>query len=203
MITHFASRLKKGFGISAALISLLTLAGCSTFSSGVTEADRLKNSKTSLEITLDAGYDLNPNDRGEASPLKIRLYELQAADLFSQADFLDLYDQDSASLQDSLIKIHRIPAQRPGQKTQLDFPLDPSTRFIAVLAEFSRYQDADARVIAPIAPEVRNIGYLSMEGNSLFLKITPERTAFDRAKQLFDLFPENSKDDKKTTGAKK
>ena len=110
-----------------------------------------------------------------------------------------MYDQDSATLQDSLIRTHRIPAQRPGQKTRLDFPLDPSTRYIAVLAEFSRYQDADARVIAPVEAEVRNIGYLSLAGNSLFLKITPERTAIDRAKQLFDVLPDLN--EPKTEGA--
>ena len=54
-----------------ALSILLIASGCSTFSETASEADRLRNSHTLLELTLDSGYDLNPNDRGEASPLII------------------------------------------------------------------------------------------------------------------------------------
>ena len=161
---------------------LILLSGCSLFSNSVQQAEYIANSdSSSLELTLEAGYDLNPNDRGEASPVKIRIYELQAADLFSQADFLDLFDQDSATLQDSLIKKHRVPAQRPGQRTQLDIRLDPATRYIAVFAEFSRYQDADARVVAPVEQQARNIGRLTLDGNGLFLQVSPERSALEQA----------------------
>ncbi|WP_281648361.1 type VI secretion system lipoprotein TssJ [Parendozoicomonas sp. Alg238-R29] len=163
------------------VLAALLLSGCSIFSGSVDQVSQIQNSDTTLELSLEAGYDLNPNDRGEASPLIIRLYELQAADLFSQADFLDLFDQDSAALQDSLIKIHRIPAQRPGQRTQLSINLDAATRYIAVLAEFSRYLDADARVIAPVVQGTRNIGRLTMDDNSLFLRISPERNAIEQA----------------------
>ena len=163
--------------------ALILLSGCSLFSSSVQQAEYIANSESSsLELTLEAGYDLNPNDRDEASPVNIRLYELQAADLFSQADFLDLYDQDSATLQDSLIKKHRVPAQRPGQRTQLDIRLDPATRYIAVFAEFSRYQDADARVVAPVEQQARNIGRLTLDSNSLFLQVSPQRSALEQAR---------------------
>ncbi|MGY0217427.1 type VI secretion system lipoprotein TssJ [Endozoicomonadaceae bacterium StTr2] len=174
--------------VIALFSSLLMLSGCSLLSPGTNPADPLQNSDTSLELTLEAGYDLNPNDRDEASPLKIRLYELQAADFFSRAGFLDLFDQDSAVLQDSLIKAHRIPIQLPGQTTRFDITLNPATRYIAILAEFARYQNADARAIAPIRIDARNIGRLAMEGNSLYLTISPELTPVDRAKQLLTPF---------------
>ncbi len=183
------------------VLSLLPLFGCSVLSFDPADpASTLQNSHTTLELTLNAGYDLNPNDRGEASPLRIRLYELQAADLFNQANFLDLYQQDSASLQDSLIKTHRLPAQRPGQNIRIDIPLNTATRYIAILAEFARYQDANARAVAPVEADVRNIGTLSIEGNSLFLKVTPERTAFDRAKKLFGLGSQQTDDTVPTPG---
>ncbi len=166
-----------------AMAFLIVLTGCSVLSGG--QKDLTLPAGGNLKLTLSADYDLNPNDRGEASPLKIRVYELSAVDLFSQAAFLDLYDQDSATLQDSLIKMHRIPVQYPGQTTEINLTLSTATRFIGVLAEFSRHQEADARAAGVIIPDRSHVGHLSIEGNRLFLTLKPELTAIDQAKTLW------------------
>ena len=166
-----------------AVICVVSLTGCSVFSDAPSDAVVPQGGNLQLIITAD--YDLNPNDRGEASPLKIRLYELAAADLFSQASFLDLYDQDSATLQDSLIKMHRVPVQYPGQTTEINLTLNSATRYIGVLAEFSRYQEADARAVGVISADRSHIGHLTIEGNRLFLTVKPELTVIDQAKTLW------------------
>ncbi|MRI32672.1 type VI secretion system lipoprotein TssJ [Endozoicomonas sp. OPT23] len=162
---------------------LVCLTGCSVFSSG--QKDTTAPAGGNLKLVVVADYDLNPNDRGEASPLKIRVYELSAGDLFEQSAFLDLYDQDSATLQDSLIKMHRIPVQYPGQTTEINLTLNTATRFIGVLAEFSRYQEADARAVGVVKPDRSHIAHLTIEGNRLFLTLKPELTVIDQAKTLW------------------
>ena len=176
---EFMSRLK----LLMVIVYLISLTGCSVLSSGQKEA--AKATGGNLKLILSADHNLNPNDRGEAAPLKIRVYELAAADLFSQADFLDLYDQDSATLQDSLIKVHRIPVQYPGQTNEINLTLNDTTRFIGVLAEFSRYQEADARGVAVVRPDRSHIGHLVIEGNRLFFTLKPELTVIDQAKTLW------------------
>lgn len=161
------------------LACTLSLLACSW--SGSDPASQIQ-STASLELTLDAGYELNPDEKGQASPLCLRIYELNASDLFRKADFLDLYDQDSATLQDSLVKVHRVPPQRPGQQTQLAIALDPGTAFIAVLAEFYHYQDADSRSIAPVLQNARNIGRLSLDNNRVLLSVSAKPSLLSRMK---------------------
>ncbi|MBU2408148.1 MAG: type VI secretion system lipoprotein TssJ, partial [Gammaproteobacteria bacterium] len=53
---------------------------------------------TKVELTLVAGPDANPDARGRASPLTVRVYALKSGNAFSSADFFSLFDKDQATL---------------------------------------------------------------------------------------------------------
>ena len=160
-------RIRKNGPVFLIVISLMFLNSCSLFSEG--KPEHLTKQGAHLNLVIETGYNLNPNDQNEASPLHIRLYELQSANLFNKASFLDIYSQDSATLQDSLIKKHHIPALHPGQVTELNMTLSSSsTRYVGILAEFSHYQKADAKAIKSITGVNFHRGRLIIDKNNVF-----------------------------------
>ena len=129
---------------------------------------------TVLTLTIKAGVDINASSIDKAAPLQARLYELTSPTLFQQADFLSLYLEDTATLQGSLVKKHPLPTIRPGSNQTLNFQLDGTTRYIAILAEFSRYQTAVASVTDKISLNQSNTLILHINDN--FLRLTPATT---------------------------
>ncbi len=71
----------------AALAFGLALAGCSS-----------TPPQTTIEVTLAASDQINPNSAHQPSPVVVRVYELKSLDQFSAADFFQLYDTDQQYL---------------------------------------------------------------------------------------------------------
>jgi len=149
---------------------LLSLAGCSTVTEPLVESLTAKD-PTLLELEVEAGYNINPNRNGDGAPVVLRIYELSDAAPFSQARFIDLYQQGDDLLQGSLVKRHQLPAFLPGRRTRLSYALADSTRYIAVLAEFASYETAQTKAVAPIGLNTTNQGVLTIEGLNLHLSI--------------------------------
>ena len=149
------------FLFSIAFISLL-LPGCSS-------NPKPSPDPTTLVLTIKAGFDINPSGIDKAAPLQARLYELTDSTLYQQADFLSLYLEDTATLQNSLIKKHPLPTIQPGSSQTLNFLLDSATRYVAVLGEFSQYQTAVANTMEAVIPCQNNILILDINDNHLRL----------------------------------
>ncbi len=128
---------------------------------------------TELKVTILAGLDINPTDVGSAAPLQLRLYELKSQDLFNRADFLDIYLQDSVTLQDTLIRKHLLPVVLPDSTTALFFTLDQETRYVAVLAEFARYQSSFPVSVYRVVRNTANL--ISLQINDNHIRINAHR----------------------------
>src|SRR6516225_1133771 len=59
---------------------------------------------TQVSLTLTAAADANPDARGRASPLAVRVYVLKTPGAFQSTDFFTLYDKDVATLGADLIQ---------------------------------------------------------------------------------------------------
>ncbi len=126
-----------------------------------------KTVATELQLTLAASTNINSFGEVQSAPVQLRVYELNSDDLFNQADFLDLYNNDAVMLQSSLIKRHLMPTVWPGSDRTSHFVLDSETRIIAVLAEFSDYAAAVSKVVQPINRGEINTLILHIEENRL------------------------------------
>ncbi len=142
---------------------ILLVYGCSS------EPEVKPEPKTTLTLTIVAGFDINQTSLDTAAPLQARLYELQTPELFEKADFLDIYLQDSATLQDTLIKKHPLPTIQPKSTTTLSFNLDQATQYIALFAEFARYKTAVPTAVYQISRQSDNIITLHINGDHLRL----------------------------------
>jgi type VI secretion system protein VasD len=90
---------------------------------------------TPVALTLSAGADANPDVRGRASPLTVRVYALKSPGPFEAADFFSLFDKDQATLGAELVQREEL-LLRPGESRKLDLVLPADARAIGVLAAY-------------------------------------------------------------------
>ena len=111
-----------------------------------------------LQVTLIATDDVNPDVRGRASPLAVRIMELRSRSAFDAADFFSLYDRDQATLGTELLAKEQY-ILRPGDTQGYTRKAQMETRFLGVVAAYRDLEGSTWRVaagIAPPAPPVRN-----------------------------------------------
>ncbi|KQU86781.1 type VI secretion protein [Variovorax sp. Root318D1] len=128
-------RLALGFGL---VLAGVLLAGCAP-----------KPVVTTVSITLVAGADANPDARGRASPLTVRVYALKSPGPFEGADFFSLFEKDQATLGAELVQREEM-LLRPGETRKLDLTLPPDAKAIGVMAAFRDLDRARWREVRPV-----------------------------------------------------
>jgi len=116
----------------------LSMAGCAS-----------KPVVTTVAVTLTAGPDANPDARGRASPLTVRVYALKSPGPFEGADFFSLFEKDQATLGAELVQREEV-LLRPGETKKLDFNLPPDAKSIGVMAAFRDLDRARWREVRPV-----------------------------------------------------
>ena len=104
-----------------------------------------------LVVSLASAADANPDVRGRASPIAMRLYELRATSAFESADFFALFERDAATLGSDLVG--RVEAiLRPGETQELVRKAGAETRYVGVVAAYRDLEHSVWRLVAPVAP---------------------------------------------------
>jgi len=104
---------------------------------------------TLVNLTLKAGADANPGPDGTGAPVVLRVYQLGSQAGFTNAEFYPLYNSDSATLGQDLVKRDDYPLA-PGQtKTVALTPNDP-VKAIGVFAGLRDFAHATWRAAADI-----------------------------------------------------
>jgi len=104
---------------------------------------------TKIEADIAAAEDLNPDHRGRASPLVVRIYQLKSDLAFNNASFFALYDNDEAELGADLVGKEEIEL-RPGEDMVYSRKLEDDTRFVGVLAGYRDIDNASWRAVTEI-----------------------------------------------------
>jgi type VI secretion system protein VasD len=110
-----------------------------------------------LQVTLVASEDVNPDNRGRASPLSVRIMELRSRSAFDASDFFSLYEREQATLGTELLAKEQY-ILRPGDTQGYTRKAQTETRFLGVVAAYRDLEGSAWRVavgIAPPAPPVR------------------------------------------------
>ncbi|MGJ7504611.1 type VI secretion system lipoprotein TssJ [Variovorax sp. ZT5P49] len=126
-------------------IAALGLAAAGLFITGCAS----KPVVTTVAVTLTAGADANPDARGRASPLTVRVYALKSPGPFEGADFFSLFEKDQATLGAELVQREEV-LLRPGETKKLDFNLPPDAKSIGVMAAFRDLDRARWREVRPV-----------------------------------------------------
>ena len=106
---------------------------------------------TVVQASLNASESLNPDIRGRASPVVVRILELKSLAAFQRGDFFSLWDRESETLGAELVSRDEI-LMRPGEQRQLKRTLQPDTRHLAVIAAFRDLERAQWRGAVAVLP---------------------------------------------------
>lgn len=120
--------LGKAFGASLFSLFIVALTGCSSVPPTIKEQSR-------IFLTIKATDNVNPDDKGRAAPIQVRIYELKNDTTFNATDFYSLQDNDKAVLGDDLLASDEF-ILRPGETKTLHRRSNPATSVIAVLAGY-------------------------------------------------------------------
>jgi type VI secretion system protein VasD len=107
-----------------------------------------------LDMRVNALPDVNPDDRGRAAPIVVRIYELKNDGAFNAADFFTLQTRDKTALADDVVKRDELQL-RPGEHQTLVRRPDPVTTTIGVIAAYRDLPNAVWRAVytMPAAPD--------------------------------------------------
>lgn len=126
---------------------------------------------TDLKLVFHTAADINPDERNHPSPVFIRLYELKSPLAFHQADFMTLYNKDKATLEADFVAKRELKRFVPGESREERFVLNPTTKYVALYAEFFQYQNANYKIIFEVTPGnfVGNQVRIDLTGNHIVL----------------------------------
>ena len=115
-----------------------------------------------LSISIVAAPKLNPDVRGRASPVTVRLYELKSVAPFNTADFMSLYEQDRSVLGSELVAREELMME-PGETKAINKLLGPEVRGLGVIVAFRELERAQWRAVVNVVPGKDNAVLIKME----------------------------------------
>ena len=104
---------------------------------------------TVVVMHIQAAADLNPSADGQATPVRVRLYELKSGAAFSRADYFSLVDAASATLASDLLEQDELLIQ-PGQQLALERTLDEQSRLLGLVVSYRELDSAVWRQVVSI-----------------------------------------------------
>ncbi|MET3516263.1 type VI secretion system protein VasD [Pseudacidovorax sp. 1753] len=107
--------------------------------------------QTRLEIRVSAAEDVNPDEKGRAAPIMVRLYELKGDAVFLAADYFSLQNSDKAVLADDLL-VRDEMVLKPGETRVLRRRSHPDVNAIGVVAGYKDLVNSDWRAVQKIEP---------------------------------------------------
>jgi type VI secretion system protein VasD len=172
-------------GLAAGLSALI---GCGAIG-GISRdtSEKLVVPDAIVEIVAAAG--LNPDNRGVAKPVQLRLYELRSKSSFERVGFLEMQDKDDVALGLDFVRRDELLIF-PGERRKVTIKGNPDVKVFGVLAA---YRDLDkstwrAMTSAPNSLELRKSwwGFGSIQKPSPIeytLKLTPTRVHLELKQQ--------------------
>lgn len=121
---------------------------------------------TIVKATIESGSAVNPDARGRASPVVVRVYELKTLAAFSQADFFTLYERDKETLGADLLSREEYQLM-PGESKQLTRTIQAEGKHIGVMAAFRDLEHAQWRANVMIPPAKTSSFVIKLEGNKV------------------------------------
>jgi type VI secretion system protein VasD len=138
-------RFKKFLAVAAALL----LTACAK--DPVAPASAPAPAATDLVLHVQSIAGLNPGTDGQPAPVRVRLFELKSAAVFSRADYFALAGNAQATLGGDLIDQDEVLIQ-PGEYQKVTRPLSPATRQLGLVVGYRELDRAVWREVIPLSP---------------------------------------------------
>lgn len=126
---------------------------------------------TPVSGRLEATARLNPSVSDRPSPVLVRVYELRARPAFDGADFMSLFQSDTATLGADLVAKDEFTLS-PGESRPWSRTLSPDTRWLAVFVAFRDLEHAQWRAVAAIENGKRQQATVRLDARAVTLDVT-------------------------------
>ena len=121
------------------LLLCAVITGCGATKGVVDKAFGDDPPKVVIRIKTDS--DVNPDRTGRASPIVLRIYELKSDDIFNNADFFALYEEDATIRGDDMNAREEMEIP-PDELIEIEKELDMEVRHIGVMAAYRELDNA-------------------------------------------------------------
>ncbi len=126
------------------LAVFVLISGCSTISKP------FECEAPTMTLNIIPARDINPADDGRASPVVLNVFALEGDRQFEQEDFISLFQDPDAVLGKDLLSLVKLREITPGEDPRQEkIDLDVRTRYVGVMAEYIRYEDAETKIVIP------------------------------------------------------
>ena len=151
-------------------LPFLALAACGGDS--LIPATILPPSPTVVSMNVVAAGDINPNSAGRASPVVLRIYRLSSPSIFNEADFFQLFEEESATLGADLLGREELVVM-PSSSQVLTREVPDDTAYIGVIANFRDADRAIWRASLPIAANETTNFAVALQANAVVVAAQP------------------------------
>lgn len=143
--------------------------------------DVLSRYSLPIKVRVEASDKLNYSNN-TANPVALRVYQLSNAERFKQANFMSLFNSDKQLLAEQLVELKRIYPIMPSSKQDLEVKLLPTTRFLAVVAEFTDYQNLVTTAVIELPEDVspETDIWLGLQSTGVRLSVIKEESLLDK-----------------------
>lgn len=121
------------------------------------------------KVRLTATDDVNPDVRGRASPVVVRVMELADRAAFDSLDFDAVWSNAEVALSDQLLS-SREQVLLPKQTVEYRVVLDRRARFIAVVAAFRAIDEARWKLVYAVDSDWLSRHWVIVSANSVTLQ---------------------------------
>lgn len=150
------------FSLAAAMTAAVMLSACGS--------DPKPKPKTIAEVKIKAAPTLNPDLNGRPSPVVVRFYQLLSADMFQNADFFQLFEQEQAALgPTSAAKEEHVV--EPGQIVTVAIGVKDDVKSLGVVVAYRNYEKATWRAVVPIQQDRTNVINLQALGQIVQMSV--------------------------------
>ncbi len=129
-----------------------------------------------MNLTLTTSADANPTASGQGAPLVVRVYQLASSAGFENAEFFRLYNQDSATLGNDLLKKdeYLLP---PGTSKTVKLEPSASVKAIGMFAAYRDFRNATWRGTADVPANKTTDVTVAADAKGISVKAAPAAPA--------------------------
>lgn len=140
---------RMGVSCLRGLLAGVVLSACSPWGALKPDEGMERTLPREITLTLSVAERVNPTAEGKPSPIMVRLFELADNAQFSSADYFALIGQGGVPLGKEMLTTEEYVLM-PGEAKVMRKRLMPTSRYLGVVAGYSRLNGRVWRAIAPL-----------------------------------------------------
>ncbi|MGB0129437.1 MAG: type VI secretion system lipoprotein TssJ [Rhodocyclaceae bacterium] len=127
---------------------------------------------TIVQASVEVAPNVNPDSRGRASPIVVKVFELKTLATFNSADFFSLFEKDKDALGAELLARDELQL-KPKDSRKFERTMQPDTRYVGVIAGFRDLERANWRAAVAVPLQQTTPVTIRVDARSISITAKP------------------------------